>query len=103
MIDLMKKVLLTGVGMAALTKNKIEEIAKELVDKGNLSEKEGKEFIDDLMKKSEESRKEVEVKLEKFVKDSLARMNLASRDDVLKLEKQIQELAKAMEGREAKK
>lgn len=103
MIDLIKKVLLTGVGMASLTKKKIEELGKEIADKGNLSEKEGKELLDELMKKSEESRKEVEAQVQKFVKDSLNKMNLATRDDLMKIEKQVEELSKAISTRDTKK
>ncbi len=96
MIDLIKKVLFTGVGMASLTKKKIEEIVKDMSEKGDMSEKEGKELVDELMKKSEESRKEFEGQVEKFVRDSLSKMNLATRDDLLKVEKQVQKLSEAL-------
>ncbi len=33
MIELVKKTLLTGVGVAALTKEKIEEVARDFVEK----------------------------------------------------------------------
>ncbi len=36
MFDLIKKTLLTGVGLAAMAKDKIEELAKELAEKGKL-------------------------------------------------------------------
>ncbi|MBW2035295.1 MAG: hypothetical protein JRI94_17255 [Deltaproteobacteria bacterium] len=51
MNDLIRKVVLTGIGLAALTKEKIEEVVKEVVEKGKLSEKEGKEFIDSLKRR----------------------------------------------------
>ena len=44
MFDLIKKTMLTGVGLAAMTKDKVEELAKELSKKGKLSEKEGKDL-----------------------------------------------------------
>ena len=57
MIDLIKKTMYLGVGLAYMTKEKVEEISQELIKKGELSATEGKEFIDDLTQKSEEARK----------------------------------------------
>ena len=37
--------------MAFLTKEKIAELSKEVIEKGKLSEKEGKEFVDELSRK----------------------------------------------------
>ncbi len=96
MIDLIKKIVFTGVGLAYLTKEKIEVLGKEIADQAKLSEKEGKELLDELMKKSEESKKEVTSQVEIFVKDSLAKMNLATRDDLQKLEEKVQELSKTL-------
>ena len=103
MIDLIKKIVFTGVGLASLTKDKIEALGKEIADQAKLSEKEGKELLDELMKKSEESRKEVAGQVEKFVKESLEKMNLATRDDLLDLEKKVQQLAEAMKDQDGKK
>ena len=97
MFDLIKKMAYTGLGLAFMTKEKIEELSKEVVEKGKLSETEGKEFIDELQKKSEEARKKVEEQIENAVKDALKKMNIPSRDDMLRLEKQIEELAQSIE------
>lgn len=97
MFDLMKKTMLTGLGLAFLTKDKIEELSKEFVEKGKLSEKEGREFFDELSKKSEDARKKVDGQIEKVVKSAVKRMNLATRNDVLNLEKQVKQLIKAIE------
>ncbi|MBW2040214.1 MAG: hypothetical protein JRI46_11620 [Deltaproteobacteria bacterium] len=102
MFDLIKKTMLTGLGLAFLTKDKVEELAKEFVKKGKLSEKEGKEFIDELSKKSEDAKKEVEGKIEKVARDTMKKMNLVTRDDFLKLEKQLKQLVKAIKEGEAK-
>jgi polyhydroxyalkanoate synthesis regulator phasin len=62
MFDIIKKTMLTGVGLAAMTKDKVEELAKELAEKGKLSEKEGRDLVDELLKKSEQARKDLETK-----------------------------------------
>jgi len=45
MLDLIKKTMLTGVGLALLAKDEVEGLAKELVDKGKMSEKDGKKVF----------------------------------------------------------
>jgi polyhydroxyalkanoate synthesis regulator phasin len=93
MFDLMKKAIFTGLGLAFMTKEKIEEFSKELVERGRLSETEGKEFIDELQKKSEEAKKKVEEQIESAVNKTIKKMNVATRDDILRVEKQIADLA----------
>ena len=96
MFDLIKKAMFTGLGLAFMTKEKIEEFSKEIVEKGKLSEAEGKEFIDELQKKSEEAKEKFEAQIESVVKDTLKKMNIATRDDFLRLEKQLEALAKSI-------
>ena len=71
MADFIKKTMLTGLGLVVLTKSKIEELVKELAEKGKMSEKEGKEMLSDLLKKSEEAGKEFQGKVENIVKKVL--------------------------------
>jgi len=102
MIELFKKVLTTGLGLAFMTKEKIEELSQEFVEKGKLSEKEAKELIDELSKKSKDARKKVEGEIEKIVQASLKKMNLATRDDLVRLQRQLEQLNKAMKEKESK-
>lgn len=92
MFDLIKKTILTGVGLAAMSRDKIEELAKELKEKGSMSEKEGKELIDDLLKKSEQSRKDLETTIEELILKVLEKTNMATKTDILRLEQKIKDL-----------
>ena len=96
MFDLIKKAMFTGLGLAFMTKEKVEEISKEIVKKGKLSETEGKEFIDELQKKSEEAKEKVEAQIESVVKETLKKMDIATRDDFLRVEKQLEDLANSI-------
>lgn len=96
MIDLLKKTLLTGVGVAALTKEKIEELAKDFVEKGKISEQEGKIFVDDLIARSEESRDAFQKQVEEKVQSVLSKMNLARQSEVDALKVEIEILQKAL-------
>ena len=96
MIDLMKNVLYAGVGAAFLTKEKIEELKADLVEKGNLSREEGKQFVDDLIKKSEKAKDELELWINKRVEEQVKRLNLATSDEVAELRRKVEELQVAM-------
>lgn len=89
MIDLIKKAVLTGVGIAALTKEKIEELAKEVIDKGKLSEQEGEKFVQDLLNRAEESRETLKGQTESLVKNTIAKMHLARTEDIEVLKTEI--------------
>ncbi len=92
MIDLVKKVLLTGVGVAALTKDKIEEVANDFIEKGKMTEKEGRAFVDDLVTRSEESRVEFQKQIESRVQKALEKMDLAKKSEVDELKLEIEKL-----------
>ncbi|MFQ5841020.1 MAG: phasin family protein [Thermodesulfobacteriota bacterium] len=94
MFDLIKKTLLTGVGLGVMTKDKVEELAR----KGELSEKEGKELIDDLLKKSEQAREDLEAKIEGLVRKALEKLNVGAKKDITQLNAKIECLEKRRVG-----
>jgi len=67
MEDLIKKFLYTGVGIAALTAEKMQEAVDELVGKGKVSEEEGKKIVDDFTDKAETRREKFERELKEVV------------------------------------
>lgn len=92
MIDLIKKAMFTGIGVASLTKEKIEDVAQEFVEKGKLTESEGKKLVDELVVKSEESKEDVKKQVEELVNSSLEKMNIAKSSDIDELKSEIQAL-----------
>jgi polyhydroxyalkanoate synthesis regulator phasin len=98
MFDLIKKTLLTGVGLAVMTKEKVEELGKELVSQAKLSEHEGKEFVDNLLKQSETSRKEFETRINSAVQKAVSSLNLASKEEVARLSAKVEELTAKLAG-----
>ncbi len=89
MIDLFKKTMYMGLGLAEITREKVEEISKELIKKGEISEKEGRNFVDEMTRKSEEAKKSLEKRVDKLVKQALDRINVATKDDLAKVEKKF--------------
>ncbi len=97
MIDLIKKAVLTGMGVVSLTKEKIDEFSRELIEKGKLSEQEGEKFISEMWKRAEESKEAMKNQTDKVVEATLNRMQLAKVSDLEKLQSEIAGLRKEIE------
>src|SRR3954453_14506184 len=93
MFELIKKTLLTGVGLAVMTKNKVEELGRELASQAKLSEHEGKEFVDHLLTQSDTARKDFETRINAAVQKAVSGLNLASKDEVARLSAKVEELS----------
>jgi len=94
--------MLTGIGLALIAKDEIEDLAKELVNKGKMSENEGTKFLEDLQKRYDETQQKLEEKLQKAVKDFMKKADVVTGDELKGLKKEIRELKKAIsEGTDA--
>lgn len=92
MIELIKKAVLTGVGIASLTKDKIEDLAKELVVKGKMSEQEGEKLIQEILNRAEESRTTINNQTENLVRKTITKMQLARSEDIELLKAEVEKL-----------
>jgi polyhydroxyalkanoate synthesis regulator phasin len=93
MVDLIKKAIYTGVGLAVLTKEKAEELVKDLTQQAKLSEQEGKELFEGLLKQSEQARNDFQAKVDEAVLTVVKRLNLATKDEVASLKAKVEELS----------
>jgi len=59
-----------------------------------MPQKEGKKLIDELLKKSEQARKDLEIKVESMVEKALGKMNLDGKEDISTLEKMLRRIEK---------
>ena len=93
MVDLIKKALYTGLGLAVLTKDKAEELIKDITQQAKLSENEGKELMDSLMKQSDQARQDFQDRIDEAVLSVVKRLHLATRDEVEGLRAKVEELS----------
>lgn len=96
MKEMLKNVLYTGLGAAFLTKEKIEELRKDLIEKGKMSQDEGKQFVDDLIRKSEKAKDQLNLWINKRVEERIDQLNLATKDEIAELRRKIEELQVAI-------
>jgi len=97
MFDTIKKVAFTGMGVAALTREKVEELSKELIVKGKLTEQEGEKFVQEMLVKAEESKAAVKEQTEKIVMSAMDKVPLVKADDIQQLRDEIAGLRKDLE------
>ena len=100
MFDFIKKTMLVSAGLAAMTREKIEEMIDELVKKGELSEKEGKEMVDELVEKTKKYKKDMEGRVEKLVADTLKKLDIPTRSEVEELKKKVKRMEKSQKDKE---
>lgn len=92
MENLIKKVLYTGVGIVAATTERLQNSIDELVEKGKISEEEGKKVVDDVVKNAETQRPQFENRFKNIVDTALDKLNLPQGDSFSKMEKRIKSL-----------
>jgi len=99
-MDFIKKSMLAGIGLAALTRDKLEKTVDELIKKGEMTEKEGKETIEELTKKSKEFKEDLTKKVEKAVSDMVAKLDIPTRKEFAKLKSKIEKMEKPRKTKE---
>ncbi|MDO8735519.1 MAG: hypothetical protein Q7K29_00340 [Thermoleophilia bacterium] len=80
--ELMEKVLLLGVGAASLTKDKVDELANELVKRGQMTKEEGEVFIREAAGSAKESGANIKEMASDTYQDTLRGMGVATREHV---------------------
>ena len=92
MLDIIKKSLYLGLGVASFTKERAESMVDELIEKGQLSKDEKSKAIKDIFDKIEKEEKEVQKKIQKVVKEVLDKVGVATQKDIENLQKRIKKL-----------
>ena len=98
MLELIEKVVMTTIGVAAITQKKAEELVAEMKDKYKLSEDEGKNLVERIQTMARENREKVREMAESEVQKVVERMGLVSVDELERLKKRVQELEARLNG-----
>ena len=92
MLDLLHKIVYTGIGFAALTEQKAQEFVEELEERGDISSEEGKklaqELVDKARKQSQDLRKTIREEIGRF-RDSFKGV---TREDFEELKQRLDKL-----------
>ena len=100
MLEFAEKLMLTGMGALTLSQQKLEEMIKEIRERLNLSEEEGKKLLSRIQKSAEDQQKKLEKLAMEEVKKSCERLGMITHEDFKKLEKKLADLEKRLKALE---
>jgi polyhydroxyalkanoate synthesis regulator phasin len=89
MRDLIRKILLTSVGAALLTREKIEEVVSELINQGEISNEEGVGLTQEMVKRANAERKRLEFKVHEEIRRNMVNSGLATEVELNQLRQEI--------------
>ncbi len=89
MRESVRKLGLIGVGLWAMTEEKIDEMVKDLVDKGTISREEGKKVIQDVLEESKKQKVDLERKISDKIQDAISKKDMFTRRDMHELQSRI--------------
>ena len=90
--SIFKKLLYTGVGIAAITRERVEETVNELIRDKKITTTEGKKIVDDFIKEMGEKKGDIESQMKNFVEKATHKFKYAKKDDIKDLMERVEEL-----------
>lgn len=95
MLDMLHKILYTGIGAAVLTEQKAREIVAELEKKGEVSGEEGRKLTQELIEKAKHHTEEFRKSVAEEVKKVSDKYGWVSRQEYNQLKDRLDQLEKS--------
>jgi len=96
LIEMMKKSLLASLGAAVVTKEKVEEATKRLVEDGKISREEAEKLAHDLVESGKHQWDEIQEKMTETVRKGLDTFDIGSKREFQDLKAQVENLEKRL-------
>jgi poly(hydroxyalkanoate) granule-associated protein len=103
-VELLRKMMLAGVGAVAMSRDESEQFVAKLVERGELAQKDAEKLLRDVQSRLRQSRPDVQEQAEKVttraqqgMEDFLNRLNIPSKRDIEDLSAKIAQLAARVE------
>jgi polyhydroxyalkanoate synthesis regulator phasin len=100
MKDLLRKAWLFGVGMFDFTKEKVEALVADMVQRGEISQAESPEAVKELLARLQETQQALWEKVREFTQNAVDEINVAKASDLEALEKRVAALEEALKNKE---
>ena len=94
MQDFIRKVKLLSVGLFYMGKEKVEESVAELIKKGEITEKEGRALVNEMVAKSKEATKDLEGRIHKVMSEAQSKLHAPLKKEIDVLKRKIAKLEK---------
>ena len=97
LFDAVRKVLLAGIGAVALTLEAVEDLVEKLVERGELTEEEGRKLVQDVWSRRKKDAKKAEEEVNKRVDELMSRFDIPTKVEFEDLSTRISELSKKVD------
>jgi polyhydroxyalkanoate synthesis regulator phasin len=97
MRESVRKLGLIGAGLWAMTEEKIDELVKDLVDKGDISKEEGRKVIQDMVEESKKQKVDLEKKISEKIQETVSKADAFTKKDMSELKSRIETLEEEIE------
>jgi polyhydroxyalkanoate synthesis regulator phasin len=87
--DMLKRYMDAGLAFTQMTRSRARAIVQDMVKAGELQREQTQEWVDDLLERSRKNTEQMLDLVRKEVRQQLASMGLATKDDLAKLEARI--------------
>ena len=94
MFETLDKLMLASLGVLSITQEKAEKIFDEYVSRGKEEKVNRSGFVKDILDSAEKTRSEFKKLVNEQSHEAVKRLNLATHDDIHRLEKKIDQLLK---------
>lgn len=98
MFDLVQKALFTGLGLASMTREKLEELGKEVSAQAKLSEEQASQFQADLKARAQQAKSDLDAEVDRRLDALVERLGLVRRSELAALEARIERLEQSASG-----
>ena len=96
MFELVKKTLFLGFGLATLTKDKLEDLGREVARQAQLNEAKAKEFQLELNSRAEQSRQALAAEIDRRVDQAFAKVGVARSKHTTDIAARLEALERAV-------
>ncbi|AAM06003.1 conserved hypothetical protein [Methanosarcina acetivorans C2A] len=97
MKESVRKLGLIGAGLWAMTEERVNELVKDLVDKGDISKEEGKKVVQDVLEESRKQRVDLEKKISDKMQEAISKADVFTRKDMHELESRLEILEEELQ------
>jgi len=108
LMEAVHKVLLAGIGAAALAQEEIEDFVNRLIERGEIAEADGRKMMKDVLEKRKQmvkkapampsvQPKKISSDIEKRIEDVMAKLNIPTKDEIDALSAKITALTKKVD------
>ena len=97
LLETTRKILLAGIGAVALAQEEIEKFVNQLIERGEIAEKDGKRLLKEVKERRKKETEKAEDEVTSRVESVLERMSVPSKADIDSLSEKISELSKKVD------